>query len=61
MKRSVGITFAAAVALALASNAWGANDKKLGLEVVSSPPQYVTGGDARDRGLGARRHAARRR
>ena len=47
MKRSVGITLAAAVALALASNAWGANDKKLGLEVVSSPPQYVTGGDAR--------------
>ena len=46
MKRSMGITLAAAAALVLASNAWGAKDK-LELEVVSSPPQYVTGDDAR--------------
>jgi hypothetical protein len=46
MKRSVGITLAAAAALVLSSNAWAAKDK-LELTVVSSPPQYVSGDDAR--------------
>jgi hypothetical protein len=46
MKRSVGITLAAAAALVLSSNAWGANDK-LEITVVSSPPEYVSGDDAR--------------
>ena len=40
------LVYAVAAALALVPGAWAGNDR-LALEVVSSPPAYVSGGDAR--------------